>query len=167
LEETIRLSPRLKEKACGPSPHLYLTDHARAYGRGSSDTLAQAKAGFEPDCASEAGKTLERRSMMRTYLSTHPQIGMGAFSPDDLDVLDELMRCAVKALHITDEADRNEIAARIFAIYTLGGLSKEQILATVARLHQQGFSPGGRRSDTSTPKRIRTERQRRKLARQE
>ncbi|MEP9396411.1 hypothetical protein [Mesorhizobium sp. KR2-14] len=99
---------------------------------------------------------------MRTYLSTNPH-QRGNLAPEELDLLDKLIRRAAEALHIDDPADRNEVAARVLSLYTLGGRSEEDILELTIRLHREGFAPGGRRSDSPPPKRIRTERQRRRL----
>lgn len=44
-------------------------------------------------------------------------------------------------------ADRNEVAARILSLYTIGGRSPEEILELTIRLHQEGYAPGSRRSD--------------------
>lgn len=99
---------------------------------------------------------------MRNYLSLHPE-QRGSFSPEELDALDALMQQATEALQIVELAERNELAARILSLYSIGR-SPDEILALTMRLHRQGFTPGGRRSDKPTPKRIRTERQRRRLA---
>lgn len=102
---------------------------------------------------------------MRKYLALHPE-DRRSFAPEELDMLDALVQRAVEILGITDEGDRNEAAARILSLYTLGGRSFEEIVEIAVRLHRQGYTPGGRRSDEPTPKRIRTGRQRRKLARE-
>ena len=100
---------------------------------------------------------------MRTYLSGH-LYKRGNFGPEELDLLDQTLQRATEALHIEDPADRNEVAARILSLYTIGGRSPEEILELTVRLHREGFAPGGRRSDRPPVKRIRTERQRRRLA---
>ena len=99
---------------------------------------------------------------MRSYLSQSPEL-LSMFSDEVLDVLDSVVRRAAETLHIVDPAERNEVAARIFALYTIGGRTPEEILALTIRLYQEGYAPGGRRSDKPPPKRITTERQRRRL----
>ena len=99
---------------------------------------------------------------MRRHLSLHPECSYD-FSPEVLDTLDALVQRAVEALHSDDPADRNEVAARILSLYTIGGRSLDEILELTIRLHREGYTPGGRRSDSPAPKRIRTERQRRRL----
>ncbi|PSJ53225.1 hypothetical protein [Pseudaminobacter soli (ex Li et al. 2025)] len=96
---------------------------------------------------------------MRNYLHRHPE-QKGSFSPDELDMLDALVKRAMEAVHIADPAEHNEVAARILSIYSLGGRSADEILEIAVRLHKQGYAPGGRRSNGPAPKRIRTERQR-------
>jgi hypothetical protein len=96
---------------------------------------------------------------MRSYLSLHRE-KQNSFSPRELDILDCLMQRAIDALGIVDPADRNQLAARILSINSLGGRSSDDILEIVVRLHQQGYTPSGRRSDTRPSKRTRTERQR-------
>jgi len=80
---------------------------------------------------------------MRDYLSTDP-IQAGIFSSEELDRLDGLMRRAVEELAITDQGDRNELAARILTLYTLGGRSLDEIYEIAVRLHLTGATPGGR-----------------------
>ena len=99
---------------------------------------------------------------MRSYLSQSPELP-SMFSDEVLDVLDSVVRRAAETLHIVDPAERNEVAARIFALYTIGGRTPEEILELTIRLHREGYAPGGRRSDKPLVKRIRTERQRRRL----
>jgi hypothetical protein len=99
---------------------------------------------------------------MRDYLCLNPRQGV-ALSPEELDTLDALMQQVTQQLHIDEQAERNEIAARILSLYAIGR-SPEEILDLSERLYRQGFTPGGRRSDKPTPTRIRTERQRRWLA---
>jgi hypothetical protein len=96
---------------------------------------------------------------MRSYLSRHRE-QQNSFSPRELDILDCLMQRAIDVLGVIDPSDRNELAARILSIYSLGGRSSDDILEIVVRLHQQGYTPGGRRSDARPSKRIRAERQR-------
>ena len=98
---------------------------------------------------------------MRTYLSLHPAQNR-SYSPEELDMLDALLVRVVDILGITDAGDRNEAAARILQLYTLGGRSIDEIVELGVRLHRQGYAPGGRRSDEPHVKRIGTERQRRK-----
>ncbi|PSJ53655.1 hypothetical protein C7I85_27930 [Mesorhizobium soli] len=105
-----------------------------------------------------------RSVVMRKYLSLHPE-QPSSFSSEELDTLDALLQRAIEELQIVDQADRNEAAGRILSLYTLGGRSLDEILEITVRLHQNGITPGGRRSDEPTPKRIRTKRQRRKLVR--
>lgn len=52
---------------------------------------------------------------MRNFLSLHPK-HQGAFTPDELDVLDALVQQAVDILGITEQSDRHEAAARIVAL---------------------------------------------------
>ena len=99
---------------------------------------------------------------MRSYLSQTPE-GQSGLSRNVLDALDALVEQALEALRIDDPSGRNEVAARILALYTIGGRSPEEILELTVRLHREGFAPGGRRSDKPPVKRIRTERQRRRL----
>lgn len=101
---------------------------------------------------------------MRRYLSLHPD-QLGSLTVEQLDILDALVQRVVDILGITDPSDRNEAAARILSVFTLGGRTHDEIVDIAVRLHRQGYSPGGRRSDQPTPKRIRTEPQRRKRPR--
>ena len=99
---------------------------------------------------------------MRTYLSLHPTQDR-SYSPEELDMLDAPAVRVVDILGITDDGDRNEAAARILSLYTLGGRSFDEIVELAVRLHKEGYAPGGRRSDKPPVQRIRTERQRRGL----
>lgn len=99
---------------------------------------------------------------MRRYLSLHPAQAR-SYSPEELDMLDALVIRVADILGITDPSDRNEAAARILSLYTIGGRSIDEIVEVAVRLHREGYAPGGRRSDKPPPKRIRTERQRRHL----
>lgn len=63
---------------------------------------------------------------MRNYLSTDPKRA-GVFTPEELDNLDALMRRAVKELAITDRGDRNELAARVFTLYSIGRRNLDEI----------------------------------------
>jgi hypothetical protein len=92
--------------------------------------------------------------MMRHYLSHHPD-RRGSFSPEELDMLDALVKRAIERLGLTDEGDRNEAAARILSLYMIGGRSPDEILELAIRLHRNGLTPGGRRSTTPSAKRIR------------
>ncbi|PSJ49577.1 hypothetical protein [Pseudaminobacter soli (ex Li et al. 2025)] len=76
---------------------------------------------------------------MRNYLHRHPK-QKGSFSPDELDMLDALVKRAMEALHIADPAEYNEVAARILSIYSLGGRSVDEILEIAVRLHKQASS---------------------------
>lgn len=99
---------------------------------------------------------------MRRYLSQSPE-ALSMFSDDVLNVMDELVQRVAEAVHIDGPAERNEVAARILALYAIGGRTPEQIMELTIRLHRDGYAPGGRRSDKPPVKRIRTERHRRHL----
>ncbi|MEP9374980.1 hypothetical protein [Mesorhizobium sp. KR1-2] len=100
---------------------------------------------------------------MRKYLSFHPEEQF-SFTSEELDMLDALVTRVVGILDITDERERDEAAARILSLYTPGGRSFDEVVELAVRLHKQGSTPGGRRSDGPSPERIRTERQRRRLS---
>jgi hypothetical protein len=85
---------------------------------------------------------------MRNYLSLHPEAANG-YSPEELDRLDALVKRAVEALHVTDQEDRIEVAARILSIYDLGTRTEDEIVDAVVRLHRMDCTPGGRRSACS------------------
>ncbi|PSJ57636.1 hypothetical protein [Pseudaminobacter soli (ex Li et al. 2025)] len=84
---------------------------------------------------------------MRKYLSRHPEQG-GPHYPEELDKLDDLVQRAVKALHIVNADERNEVAARIMSLYSMGNRSLEEILEVAIHLHRNG-------SAILTPKRNR------------
>ncbi|WP_106721875.1 hypothetical protein [Pseudaminobacter soli (ex Li et al. 2025)] len=89
---------------------------------------------------------------MRDYLKIHSGLGNGLL-PEELDLLDALVRRAVSELRITDLGDRNEVAARILSLYAIGGRSPDEILEITIRMQRQGVTPGGRRSECPPPKR--------------
>jgi hypothetical protein len=80
---------------------------------------------------------------MREYLS-HDPARFGVFSSEELDKLDSLMQRAIEELALTDHGERNELAARVFTLYSLGGRSLDQIYEIAVRLHVHGATPGGR-----------------------
>jgi hypothetical protein len=80
---------------------------------------------------------------MRSYLSNDP-IRAGVLDPEELDRLDDLVRRAAEELAISDHGDRNELAARILTLYSLGGRTPDEIYEIVVRLHVNGATPGGR-----------------------
>ncbi|MDH6232358.1 hypothetical protein M2281_002957 [Mesorhizobium soli] len=89
---------------------------------------------------------------MRDYLKIHSGDG-NALSPDELDLLDALAKRAIGELGITEQGDKNEVAARILSLYAIGGRSPDEILEVTIRLQRQGLAPGGRRSEFPQPKR--------------
>lgn len=80
---------------------------------------------------------------MRDYLS-NDSMRSGTFSSEELDSLDALMRQAIEELAITDDGERNELAARVLTLYSLGGRSLDEIYEIAVRLHVHGATPGGR-----------------------
>jgi hypothetical protein len=98
---------------------------------------------------------------MRSYFSLRPE-QRGSFSPEELDVLDMLIRRITRRLHIDEQAERNEIAARILSLYELGR-SPEDILDLTMRLYRHRRL----RFDRLAPVRARTERQRRRPVKKE
>jgi hypothetical protein len=80
---------------------------------------------------------------MREYLSNDPLL-FGVFSSEELDKLDALMKRAIEELALTGHGERNELAARVFTLYSLGGRSLDQIYEIAVRLHVHGATPGGR-----------------------
>jgi histidinol phosphatase-like PHP family hydrolase len=89
---------------------------------------------------------------MRDYLRLHSGLGT-ALSPEELDLLDALVKRALNELCITDHGDRNEVAARVLSLYAIGGRSPDEILEVTIRMQRQGVTPGGRRSEFPQPKR--------------
>lgn len=80
---------------------------------------------------------------MRDYLS-HDSMRSGVFSSEELDSLDEVMRRAIDELAITDHGERNELAARVLTLYSIGGRSLDEIYEIAVRLYVHGATPGGR-----------------------
>ncbi|MEP9374286.1 hypothetical protein [Mesorhizobium sp. KR1-2] len=76
---------------------------------------------------------------MRKYLSHNPHQG-GPHYPEELDRLDELVRRAAKTLHLVEAGERNEIAARILSLYSMGNRSLEEILDTAVHIHRNGYA---------------------------
>lgn len=75
---------------------------------------------------------------MRRYLSFQRE-QRGSFSPEELDMLDILMRRLTRRLHIDDHAERNEIAARILSLYELGRSPKEIFCLTMRQYRRRRF----------------------------
>jgi hypothetical protein len=61
--------------------------------------------------------------MMRQYISLHPRQGV-ALSTENLEVLDVLRQQATGALNVAEQAQRNELAARILSLYALKSISR-------------------------------------------
>jgi hypothetical protein len=80
---------------------------------------------------------------MRDYLSRYPRHG-DIIEPETLDVLDKLLKRAAGALGIITPGERNELAARILTLYSLGGRTPDEIYEIAVRLHMHGATPGGR-----------------------
>ncbi|MEP9400069.1 hypothetical protein [Mesorhizobium sp. KR2-14] len=78
---------------------------------------------------------------MRGYLSQSPEM-LSGFSAEVLDVLDAVVLRAAETLHIVDQADRDEISARVLFLYTIGGRSPEEILELTIRLHRERLWAG-------------------------
>jgi hypothetical protein len=93
---------------------------------------------------------------MRAFLSHHPR--PVSLSPEELDILDALMQKATQALNVVEQAERNELAARILSLYATGR-SPEQILILTLNLHREVYTPGGLPPEKPA-KRPRTEPQR-------
>lgn len=80
---------------------------------------------------------------MRDYLIRYPR-QYNIIEPEQLDALDDLLKRATGTLGITTPGDRNELAARILTLYTLGGRTPDEIYEIAIRLHEHGATPGGR-----------------------
>lgn len=80
---------------------------------------------------------------MREYLS-HDPARSGVFSSEELDKLDALMQRAIEELALTDHGERNELAARVLTLYSIGDRSLDEIYEIAVRLHVHGATPGGR-----------------------
>lgn len=77
--------------------------------------------------------------MMRGYFSLR-QEQRGSFSPEELHVLDILIWRIFRRLHIDDQAERNEIAARILSLYELGRTPRD-IFGLMMRLYRRRERP--------------------------
>lgn len=71
---------------------------------------------------------------MRGYFSLRRE-QRGSFSPEELSLLDLLMRRVARRLHLDEQAERNELAARILSLYELGR-SPEEILDLTIGLYR-------------------------------
>lgn len=71
---------------------------------------------------------------MRGYFSICRE-QRGSFSPEELEILDILMRRITRRLHIDEQAQRNEIAARVLSLYELGR-SPREILGLTLRQYR-------------------------------
>ena len=90
---------------------------------------------------------------MRDYLSHHPE-QRGSFSPEDLDVLDLLMRRVTEALHIVEDAERDEVAAKILSLYSMRRSPEDILDLTIRQFrHAPGHRPAPARAEAQHQRR--------------